>query len=546
MASQIVGHSTLEDCTTNKKKIMAFQATSKWTKRNIMLLVAASLILIAIVCVAIWASTSTHTVESTDTDPQDTRGRTPVLVGIVPAADNAYRGAIPISTIFDEIDIFWDWKPAYDSTLYDMSSGDAIYAKYCPMNWALTASTDQQLLTYLKVATPKYVFSLNEPDMIGSIIPSASPPYDATGDGFWVTSELFAYGNATSGGVASVSEAVAGITSFPHVAERLFDDSVNMATASKSTIIATPVMARHPDITRGCAGYKPIDPHVSSGPGCNLDNAGNLVSVTNLFTGGHPVPDVTLATPCGYPHPDGTEVAPECKAKNTNADELNGLPYYVQNGTCNNGCDFKGDAGCFCNGWLTLARELSPPDMDWWSKAGVINMHSYGRYAHRIKLHVLEYLFVFAEDLIQRDDKGNVTKPGKGIMLTENAMIYSPSDLVGSTSVEVSAKFLMEVLWLDTKNDTESSSSTCMSYDKYTPPTILPGLRTSNTFTFNNRTASWYGHGFSGYTWFSANNFPGFPTECTSDYSPSINSNIWTDGKPNAIFRALNGMTPTS
>ncbi len=440
-----------------------------------------------------------------------------MLIGTVMAAPAA-GSVLPLSKIIDDIDIFWDWKNAFTESLYDSVPLTKSNEKYIPMNWYFTKETVQSpqpytvLLNYLNSAKPKYVFSWNEPDILGSWQGG-----NLTSSGAVIGGDDFPYGNATPN-LTSVGDAKTNLTAYPGLATLLETQADDYKSNAPDVTVATPVMAVSAKIENVCAGFIP-----ATGPAC--DNA-KTINTGKLFTGG------TATT-----EPFNTMGI--CTAKPTGncatTEDYNGKPLYIDGSGCKSAIT---PDSAVCNGWLNLTKSLAPTDNKWWEKAGIINIHSYNRLAHMVKLHILEYMTLFADDLVQRDASGTVSRPGKEIWLTETACLYNDTDVANLTSVKVNANFLRDLLWKPTK--LAAAQVTCSGHSDVT--TSLPGLYTTDNFTFNGKPGSWYEHGFGAFTWFSDPSFASFATACFTDLaSQNLNSDIFTNGEPNEIFDVLIG-----
>ena len=441
----------------------------------------------------------------------------PVLIGVALAPDTRIGTSIQISKIIDKIDLFWDWQPYYKKDIYDISEIAKIIKKFVPMLWGPhMIDKDNDITDYLK-QNPLFIFSWNEPDMVGTMM------YDnnATSSGFWVSNE-FVYGNNIENGITKIQ---IDNNNYKNLATVLSDecDLIKKYTNLK---IATPAMAQSADISNGCAGFKNLSSEETSLGGLSADGK--------------------VSQPIGL----NACNAISCKICNTDdciPGACNGIPYVKNNSTskCTNSCWLSTDNGetknynCVCNGWLSLVKAADSGN-SWWSKTSIINIHCYNRYAHAVKIHILEYMGIFSADLIQRtyNFSSNVTTvqtQGKEIWLTEVACIYGVNDKPVDTTIQ----FIIDLLW----NDTNISSLPTGYINSKTKdiPETLPGLRTNNKFNFNNTTSSWYEKGLGAVTWFTSKNFPGFPTSNVNknDYSPSISSNIWTDGNLNNIYKSL-------
>jgi hypothetical protein len=501
-------------------------------------IVASVIVVIILIVILVWQVTKSDEaggggeVIPTDVDIS------PVLFGIVPSTNTAVGGIIPLSTVIDTIDIFWDWQPFYDASLYGVAEGDEIYKKFVPMQWSLADTMDTRLVAYLQKAQSPFVMMYNEPDLAGSIIGMVDNAAVATGDGFWIDATNFSFGNAIENGITSVEEAKSGATSFIDIATKLFDNSTQCKNIVSNINVTTPAMALSADISRGCSGYKPMTAGLTGG--CNISQDNNNLVTTAVRTGMAEAVNITLCGTCGWPH-NPSEVAPECKSLPSAGQELNGEQAYVDGGICKtDGCSGP-QGGCGCNGWLTLAKELAPVESNWWNTVDIINFHSYEKYAHRTKLKILEYMYVYKEDIVKRDAKGIILKAGKELWLTEVAALYSTSDLVNNSWQDIQAHFLAELLWGETSNPEDITN--CSSYEKYGVPAILPGLRSTVKFEYLGTNGSFYEHGFGAITWFLALQFPGFPSDCETEKTADfLNSSIWNnDGKLNQIFDVLCG-----
>lgn len=459
--------------------------------------------------------------------------KSPVLIGMALAPDTLSPkiNHIDLSSIIDTIDIFWDWQPSYvGPPLYDIDLSTKISKKYVPMIWGDAAASVQNVINYIQsTCLTKYVFSWNEPDMLGSIMAGSNPP-SSTSAGFWMNP--FVYGNAIEDGTNTLTNTkIQTNTSYKSLAMDLNTQAIQLKTACPEIQITTPVMAMAADISRGCAGLKPIQKDEGVCGSSPIEKESNIIIAQ---TCGYPCVNSTTTDPCT----PGTPANCQSKCGTTNC---NGIALYKPTGTaeCQDSCWFTDSSGkkhnqCICNGWLSLVKNA---DSKWWDNTDIINIHCYSRFAHAVKLHLLEYIFIFYDSIVQRrfvNGKTTIVKHGKELWLTEVACIYSKNE--SSNSIKVTTQFVNDLLW----NDTTIDSITCNTdYKKYDIPDKLPGLRTNTAFTYKGISASWYEHGFGALTWFTANNFAGFNTGCGDDYSAMINSNIWTNGNLNDIYRAL-------
>jgi hypothetical protein len=462
----------------------------------------------------------------------------PVLIGIVPSLSNAIGGIIPLATVLPSIDIFWDWQSEYTQSLYGVPEGPDVYKKFVPMAWGMGDVLKKELVTYLQKAKPKFTMLYNEPDLAGSVIGMINNQAVATSDGFWIDYSNFPFGNAIQGGITSVDEAKDGPTSFIDIATKLTSDSKKCKDTVEGIKVTTPAMALSADVERGCAGFKTMTAGLTGG--CNTSQTENNLIETKVQTGTAAAVPIKLCGTCGWQH-DPTEVAAACSGLPTADTELNGIQAYVDGGVCKtDGCSGKG-SGCGCNGWLSLAKEMAPSEQNWWEQMDIINFHSYEKYAHRVKLKILEYLFIYKEDVVKRDATGKISKAGKVLWLTEVASLYSQADLDKNSWQDLQGHFLAQLLWQETTNPEDTTN--CSSFTKYGVPDKLPGLRTIATFEYIGFTGSWYSHGFDAITWFGASQFPGFPADCTSEPTASLlDSSVWNDdGKTNQIFDVLTG-----
>jgi hypothetical protein len=469
------------------------------------------------------------------------KDKSPVQIGVAlaPSVISPKINKIKLSEILNDIDMFWDWLPSYSENLYDVNKNTQTDEKYIPMLWSSSSSDKgdkptnptlvQKAIEYIKTANymTKTVFSWNEPDMLGTMM---LPSNKATSAGFW-TDKPFVYGNAIKGGLTSIPKSFQN-TTYKNLANILKKEGSEIKNVSKDIKLATPVMSMSADIGRGCSGFEPLSPNqdgVCGSSGSDVDFP------------------VKIAQTCGYPSDTTAPCVSSCKY--TSLEQCNGIPLYKDNNSnseCKNGCyldvNGKKSSKCICNGWLSLVKNV---DSSWLEKYDIINIHCYSKFAHLVKLHILEYFIVFYDDIIKRTydkHKTNVTKNGKELWLTEVACIYNSSDINSKTPVELESEFIKNLLWEDT--DISSLPSECndlvSTYDRYNLPNILPGLRTNKKFIFKGNSGSWYDHGLGGISWFTAKDFPGFDVGC-GNHANLINSNIWTNDKLNDIYYALIG-----
>lgn len=443
------------------------------------------------------------------------RNNTKLKIGLAIGKDSAAPlKKIPLSKIINKIDLFWDWLPAYDpkSTLYDMQKNPSIESKYLPMLWGPLNDTD--IKNNLKVdSTTPAVLLWNEPDMAGTIMPSG----DASGTGFW-TGDPFPYGNGLKDGLSNdndISKLNINNSSFKSIAGSLYNSIYTIKTKSKNAVIATPAMSHGAFLSDGCSGMP-----IQKSPGPNWS-----------------------AIPSNKPNNADFYVRTLCEVENNNGYPCIGDNQNRCNGTC--GCTLNGNLGpCVCNGWLQLAKyagqiEKSENVQTWWNECKIINIHCYNRYAHLVKIHILEYIAKYFDDI----------QNGKEIWLTECAHVPSIKDKQEITDDALrNAKFLYDLLWDDTTSSTITKK--CMGTNITLKSTSLPGLKINNPFSFvrnsDGKTISgtWSTLGLGGFTWFSSTNLYGFNTCMDSNlhddkHAPNSSSSIFTAGETNILWTIL-------
>ena len=437
------------------------------------------------------------------------RNNTKLKIGLAIGKDSAGSMKIPLSKIINKIDLFWDWLPAYDSTLYDMPKNTSIESKFLPMLWGPPGV--EKLDVY---STTPAVLLWNEPDMTGTIMPSR----DASGTGFW-TGDPFPYGNGLKNGLSNdndISKLNPNNSSFKSIAGSLYNSINTIKTKSKNVVIATPAMSHGAFLSDGCSGML-----IKNEPGLQPN---------------------WLAIPSNKPN------NPDFYVRNLCADignKNNGYP--CDGGLCsgNCGCTLKGNlVPCVCNGWLQLAKyagqiEKSENVQNWWNECKIINIHCYSRYAHLVKIHILEYIAKYYDDI----------QNGKEIWLTECAHVPSVKDKKEIPDDAIrSAKFLYDLLWVDTTSSVITKK--CMGTNITLKSTSLPGLKINNSFSFirnsDGKTISgtWSTLGLGGFTWFSSTNLYGFNTCMDSDsaedqHAENSSSSIFTKGETNILWTIL-------
>lgn len=448
----------------------------------------------------------------------------PVLIG---TALVYKKQKINLSQIIYKIDIFWDWQFTYNPGLqyYDVLPSPVTDAKFIPMIWCA-----QNLTTAAGAPVPlnpnsKYIFSWNEPDMLGtdmgydgrqSILSSCgwmAQPVPPT-----LKDPLLVYGNMVTGGVDSIDEASDPTqTMFPQIATLLNQQADYIKASIPGVKLATPVMAMEADISLGCSGYSGI----TKGQG---------------LCGEYQTNGKTLATICDTP-------CPPCSAG-----VCNGIPFanLGPGDECKNSCylDVNGKKrdGCYCHGWLSLAKAAKPDGDKWWNKSDIINIHSYSRYAHLIKLKIIGYMYIFPT-IIKRtyDPKTKQYSTDSGIQelwLTECGCIPTPEDLSKYGDEKITATFVRDLLWYSTSITSEMKQQCPGITNSYGAPQYLPGLRTMDTFTYQGKTGSWYEHGFGAFTWFTGQ-LGGFNVGC-GPHVGTINASVWdSQGRLNDVWKAL-------
>ena len=442
--------------------------------------------------------------------PEPTPTKTTVKMGLSLAKDSNGSGqTVKLSEVLPQVDVFWDWQPSYNiSNTYDIKTEDArVTSKFLPMLWGPNGA---EKVKFTDGVTPA-VLLWNEPDMTGTMMSSG----DASGTGYW-GADPFPYGNALAGGISSLADAqklTSQNSSFDSIAGSLLN-SINIFNASK-TRIATPAMAVGAFIEDGCTGM-PI----------SLDNNNKCNRDWNRIPS-DPTQALKFYTPvlCG----PGT-----CCGGNNN-----GSPCVPDtSGNCKAGCTFgdKRDS-CVCNGWLQLAKGITQnAQQPWWDKCQIINIHCYNRFAHLVKLHILEYVSQYYQEISSKK---------KEIWLTECAHVPSVNDKkVVIDDAERNARFLVQLLWLPT-----SSAPVACSNKRVGATSTLPGLFTTDTFSFTDhtgtsRTGNWILFGLGAFTWFSSMGLGGFATcmDSADPPAPTSSSSIWnSDGKLNVIWDVLTG-----
>ena len=436
--------------------------------------------------------------------------KTTVKMGLSLAKDsNGYGKTVKLSEVLPQVDVFWDWQPSYNiSNTYDIKTEDArVTSKFLPMLWGPKGAKD---VKFTDGITPA-VLLWNEPDMTGTMMSSG----DASGTGYW-GADPFPYGNALAGGISNLADAQklnSQNSSFDSIAGSLLD-SIQILKVSK-TRISTPAMAVGAFIEDGCAGM-PI----------SLDNNNQCGNWNKIPS--DPNQPLKFYTPvlCG----PGT-----CCGGNSN----NGSPCTVDtSGNCTAGCTL-GDkrVGCVCNGWLQLAKGVPfTKPQRWWDKCQIINIHCYNRFAHLVKLHILEYVSQY---------KAEIDNNLKEIWLTECAHVPSVADKRAvPDDAERNARFLVQLLWLPTSY----APAACLN-KRVRVTSALPGLFTTDKFSFTDhtgtpQTGNWVSFGLGAFTWFSSMGLGGFATcmDTADPPAPTSSSSIWnSDGKLNVIWDVLTG-----
>ena len=502
---------------------------SSWMDKFSKSLLISSIILVPIGLILFIASFFDNTPNTPGTPKKVSQS--PVLIGNALVYDG--NNKINLSQIINNIDIFWDWRIQYDidGSIYDVPASSITDSKFIPMVWCAAGSLrdkDSNLITLNK--NTKYMFSWNEPDMLGTVMGwnkkigdilsscgflSNNVPY------YYDKGNLLVYGNMIKGGIDSITAASSDDkdTMYTEIASVLYNQATDIKNQIPNVKLATPVMAMDADISLGCSGYSPLTSGTTGG--C-IDSGASTVQVK----------ENTLAIVC------------------SNCDQTGGICKGVCNGVpldsnCKNTCylDINGKKrdGCFCNGWLSLVKNADINNQ-WWNKCDIINIHAYGRYAHSIKLKLIGYMYIFPE-IIKRTYNPNtktysINSNGPELWLTECACVPTPKDLTSLGAEKINASFIRDLLWYDTSITDDMSKNCSGTINSYGAPNYLPGLRTMNTFTYQGKTGSWYEHGFGAFTWFTGM-LNGFDVGC-GEYVGSINASIWdTNYKLNDVWTAL-------
>ena len=479
--------------------------------------------------------------------------RSKLKIGVC-LATSSHDDKIPLGDIIDKIDMWWDWKPNWDEETWNSALPDGLYngdfetciKKFLPMDWG---GAEEKVYTYLNSNAPEplAVLSWNEPDMIGGLLAvNSCPPSGCQASGCGIYSGAvkedggnlpFFYGCGVSGGVGKSGgtnreDLYKQVTEDPDSAFAanavfLADFYDKVSSAAPNTLKASPVMANDADILMGCAGWEPMTTGYEAACG-SYDSGGNVIRATPCTDCASNSPGCTDDSMGEWCINKGECTCGDILCQQSDFQQsCNGKPVmYKGSDDCLSACRYDDDPSCRCNGWLPLLKDADKSGM--WPKIDIINIHAYGYYAHVIKLRILGYMDVFWDD---------ISDGSKQIWLTEVACIYPDGD-----DVSTAANFLNDLLW----NTTEMPDTDCnLTIDGWDFSTSLPGLGTTNTFTFNGKTKSWYDFGFTAITWFSASNFPGFdcgPCGSSPDgFSDRIESSFWTDGTGslNDIWKAL-------
>lgn len=340
------------------------------------------------------------------------------------------------------------------------------------------------------------------------------PSGDASGCGF-LTSDPFVYGYGGKG-ISSNNETdiKENNSTFTSIAGSLNDyidriNTINENVKNQNLSIATPAMSHGAFLSDGCAGMP--------------------ISKTDDKTFTNKIPS------------DKNKPAIFYTQNLCDNGEYNGYP--CSNGACDGNCGCKSNGNlvqCACNGWLELSKYGGDPSTKqvkpWWNKCNIINIHCYNRYAHLVKIHILEYVALYYDDI----------KNGKEIWLTECAHVPSIKDkqVIPSDSKR-NAKFLYDLLWKETSNDDINKS--CIGKNIQVEGK-LPGIRTDTTFSFNygskKISGNWSKLGLGGFTWFSSTNLYGFNTcmdsnNANDQKADNSSSSIWSNGILNEIWKIL-------
>lgn len=434
--------------------------------------------------------------------------KTKLKIGLAIGKDSAGSMKIPLSKIINKLDLFWDWTPSYNNQNYDMQINSTIESKFLPMLWGPDGVN--KLVVY---STTPAVLLWNEPDMTGTIMPSGDP----SGTGF-LTSDPFPYGNGLKDGLNN-DEDVAKLNSknsnFESIAGSLNNSIDTIKSKNKNAVIATPAMSHGAFLSDGCSGML-----IKNEPGQQPN---------------------WLPIPSNEPDNPNFYIRSLCSTG-----DKNGYPCDDQLCTGKCGCTLKGNlVPCVCNGWLQLAKyagkaEKSENVQNWWNECKIINIHCYNRYAHLVKIHILEYIAKYFDDI----------QNGKEIWLTECAHVPSVKDKREiQNDDERSAKFLYDLLWADTTSS--DIINKCMGKNITLKSTSLPGLKINNSFSFVRNSdgkqisGTWSTLGLGGFTWFSSSNLFGFNTCMDSDsdddkHADNSSSSIFTNnGETNILWEIL-------
>ena len=458
-------------------------------------------------------------------DSKKTIYASPVLIGTA----LVYNGTkINLSQIIDKIDIFWDWQLQYSPENYDIPANSVTDIKFIPMIWCSGNLTNHNDFIQLN-SNSKYIFSWNEPDMLGTDMGyDQTSKQDKLSSCGWIsdpvpkytTDPLLVYGNMIPGGIYSTSSATdITNTMYPQIATVLNKQADYIKSHIQGVKLATPVMAMDADISLGCAGYAPL-----------IDDA------IGLCNGNKTVNGKQLANICSY---NG------CPTGCPNV--CNGLPLAkTAKDACQSTCyldrDGKKNNGCYCNGWLSLVKASGVDGANWWNKNDIINIHAYSRYAHSIKLKLIGYLFIFPTIIKKTYNpttkQYSVDTGYQELWLTECGCIPTPDDVSKMGDEQINSAFIRDLLWNSTSITKDMKQQCPAITDSYGAPTYLPGLRSTDTFTYQGKTGSWYEHGFGAFTWFTGQ-LNGFDVGC-GPHVGTINSSVWDNqGRLNDVWKAL-------